>query len=101
MPRALLVTILLSACSQSLGTLSAVSMHPGTVPVATGPRIRGESCGSSLLGLPLGAPSIETAARAAQRRRGSGEDLQDVRVTRTSWTIGVYARECLIVDAAR
>lgn len=100
--RVMFLVVFLGACSQSLGSLQAVSVSAATASVPpSGPRVRGESCGSSLMGLPIGAPSLEGAARAAQRARGAAGDLQDVRVSRTSWSIGIYGKECLVVDAAR
>lgn len=98
--RLIFIAVVLAGCSQSLGSLSSLSVASGTAPPPVGPRIRGESCSSSVLGLPMGSPSLERAARAAQRKHGSTGDLQDVRISRTSWTIGVYGQECLIVDAA-
>jgi hypothetical protein len=94
--------IAVSACAQNLGTLGSLSLSlpsaASTPP--TGPRIHGKSCGSSLFGLPLGAPSLESAARAAQRANGDASaTLTDVRVSRTTWSIGMYSNECLIVDA--
>lgn len=93
--------VALAGCSQSLGALSSVSVTGAPAPAPIGPRVRGESCSSSVLGIPIGAPDLGRAARSAQRARGASTDLQDVRVSRTSWTIGVYGQECLIVDAAR
>ena len=100
MKRMLVVLLAVAGCSQSLGTLSAVTVAQGPTAPPVGPRIRGKSCASSLMGLPLGAPSIEAAARAAQAKSRAG-GLRDVRVSKTFWSIGVYSSECLVVEAAQ
>jgi len=100
MKRMLVLLLAVAGCSQSLGTLSAITIAGGPTAAPVGPRIRGKSCASSLMGLPLGAPSLEAAARAAQRKSGAAE-LRDVRVSKTFWSIGLYSSECLVVEAAQ
>ena len=90
---------LLAGCSQSLGRLDTIG-----APVASsdapfsGPRVTGKSCVSWVMGFPMGAPSLEKAARAAQTRNGGGP-LEEVGVSKTFWNAMVYGQECLVVEA--
>lgn len=89
----------LAGCSQSLGRLDTIGAPmTSTDAPFIGPRVRGKSCVSWVLGYPTGAPSLEKAARAAQTKNGGGP-LEEVGVSKTFWNAGVYGQECLVVEA--
>jgi len=94
-----LAIAVLAGCSQSLGRLETIGapVAPSDVPFS-GPRVKGKSCVSWVLGFPMGAPSLEKAARAAQTKNG-GSPLVEVGVSKTFWSAMVYGQECLVVEA--
>lgn len=89
--------VLATGCRHELGRLAVMSpAGPATAP-PSGPRVEGEDCALWLMGVPVGAPSLDAATRAALAGHRGAHALRDVRVQSSFWSALAFGQECLIV----
>lgn len=91
----LLLAIVLSGCSSSVGTLALTSARPMPIPYnVIGPRGTGEACAWSVLGLGR-APSVEEAIRNAIATVPEGGMLVNVALTSRWLVTGIVNQTCV------
>lgn len=88
---------LAASCRHSLGGFAVVAPPTSAPRAHAGPVVEGEDCATWLFGLPLGAPSLTAATRAALAHRAGAHRLLDVEVQSSFWSAMAFGQECLIV----
>ncbi len=88
---------LAGGCRHSLGGFAMVAPPTSAPRAHGGPQVEGKDCATWLFGLPLGAPSLTAATRAALAHHAGAGRLLDVQVQSSFWSAMAFGQECLIV----
>lgn len=92
------VPLLTTGCVSNWGQLAIVSTRiPHSDYELVAPEARGEDCAYSLLGVPLGSPSLERAIDSAVSSVPGGQMMSDLSIERSAVGIILVARVCLSV----
>lgn len=89
----------LSACTRRLGDFTVMSTKNVSIKGNRGDRVKGQSCMTLILGIPVGAVDLKAAVDRAIEGAGPGFDaLEDAVLSSRTVFLLLFGQSCLMVE---